>query len=213
TVVPGAYVFRGVTNRESQAVNPPIADSASADFAAKRLRRGLAIAGAQLHAGGGGRIPDEYSVVWWDPHILGLDRDSGYGLRRDDLIVKDGDPAKVAARLAEYEAWRSDRDRAVARAAVPSLKVRTATSVALDRAFADGAVAPQLEVLDLSRSSERPFGPRFGTLVHATLAIVPLDAGEEVVAAVAQAQGRILPTAGSDPYAHEEVYAAVEVVS
>jgi ATP-dependent exoDNAse (exonuclease V) beta subunit len=30
---------------------------------------------------------------------------------------------------------------------------------------------------------------------------------------VAQAQGRILPTAGKDPYADEEVYAAVEVVS
>jgi hypothetical protein len=49
--------------------------------------------------------------------------------------------------------------------------------------------------------------------VHATLATVPLDAGERVIASVAQAQGRILPKAGKDPYADEEVSAAVEVVT
>ncbi len=161
--------------------------------------------------------PDQYSVVWWDPHILALDADSGYGLRRDDLISKDGDPAKVAARLALYEQWRTGRDEATAKARVPSLRVRTATSVALDRAFdptLDNALtAPEIEVIDFSRTAERPFGPRFGSLVHATLATVPLDASERVIAAVAHAQGRILPAAGHEPYADEEVYAAVEVVS
>jgi ATP-dependent exoDNAse (exonuclease V) beta subunit len=49
--------------------------------------------------------------------------------------------------------------------------------------------------------------------VHATLATVPLDAGEQVITAVAHAQGRILPTAGREPYADEEVYAAAEVVT
>ena len=49
--------------------------------------------------------------------------------------------------------------------------------------------------------------------MHATLATVPLDASEGVIASVAQAQGRILPTADREPYAEEEVYAAVEVVS
>jgi ATP-dependent helicase/nuclease subunit A len=160
---------------------------------------------------------DSYSVVWWDPHVLALDADSGYGLRRDDLISKDGDPAKVAARLAAYEQWRTGRDEAAARARVPSLRVRTATSVALDRAFdptlVNAPTAPEIEVIDFSRSAERPFGPRFGSLVHATLATVPLDANERVIASVAHAQGRILPTNGRAPYADEEVYAAVEVVS
>jgi ATP-dependent exoDNAse (exonuclease V) beta subunit len=161
--------------------------------------------------------PESYSVVWWDPHVLALDADSGYGLRRDDLISKDGDPAKVAARLALYEQWRTGRDEAAARARVPSLRVRTATSVALDRAFdptlEDGPAAPEIEVIDFSRSAERPFGPRFGSLVHATLATVPLDASERVIKAVAHAQGRILPPAGHERYTEEEEYAAVEVVS
>jgi ATP-dependent helicase/nuclease subunit A len=157
--------------------------------------------------------PESYSVVWWDPRALKLDRDSGYGLRRDDLISKDGDPAKGAARLAEYQRWRAGRDEAVARARVPSLRIRTATSVAVDRAFDDVSRAPEIEVIDFSRSAERPFGPRFGTLVHATLATVPLDASDRVVTAVAHAQARILPTAGREAYADEEVYAAVEVVT
>ena len=161
----------------------------------------------------GSRIPAEYSVVWWDPHVLALQRDAGYGLRRDDLIVKDGDPDKVATRLSEYDAWRVERDQVIARARVQSRRIRTATAVALDKSFDQRTGEPEIEVLDLAHSAERPFGPRFGSLVHATLATVPLDAGERVIASVAQVQGRILPKAGKDPYADEEVSAAVEVVT
>ena len=190
TVAPGSYAFGPTLSPESQDPNaerrPPTADA--------------------------------YSVVWWDPHVLALDADSGYGLRRDDLISKDGDPAKVAARLSAYQKWRSDRDEATAKARVPSVRVRTATSIAGDRALdrlplEGSSSAPEIEVIDFSRSTERPFGPRFGTLVHATLATVPLDANEAVVAAVAAAQGRIIPTAGKEPYADEEMYPAVEVVT
>ena len=100
--------------------------------------------------------PEPYSVVWWDPHILALDADSGYGLRRDDLISKDGDPAGVAARLGAYEQWRTSRDEATTRARVPSLRIRTATSVAGNRAIDrvsldDVSAAPEIEVRDFSR--------------------------------------------------------------
>ena len=154
-----------------------------------------------------------YSVVWWDPHILALNRNPDYGLRRDDLIVKDGDPHRVAERLAAYEAWRAERDDLIARAQVPSMRLRTATSVAVDRAFDTGTPLPTIEVMDCSTSRDRPFGPRFGTLVHATLATVPLDAAEAAIRTVAHAHGRILPTAAKDPYAEEEVYAASEAVA
>ena len=167
--------------------------------------------GSYLFGAGG------YSVVWWDPHILRLDADAGYGLRRDDLISKDGDPAAVASRLAAHHEWRDKRDAATARARVPSMRVRTATSVAADRtpdAASDVGIAPiDIEVIDFSRTRERPFGARFGSLVHATLATVPLDAPDRVIAVVAEAQSRILPAAARDPYAALEVDAAVEVVS
>jgi ATP-dependent exoDNAse (exonuclease V) beta subunit len=49
--------------------------------------------------------------------------------------------------------------------------------------------------------------------VHATLATVPLDASDTVIATVAEAQGRILPTADPPRDATAEVLAAAEVVT
>jgi hypothetical protein len=148
---------------------------------------------------------DTYSVVWWDPHILTLGTGSLFGLRRDDLIAKDGDPAGVASRLAAYHAWRNERDSIVSAAKTPSLSVRIVSDVAGHRSTLD-AEDVDIEFVDLSRMDGRPFGPRFGTLVHATLATIPLDADEDVVRAVARTQSRILLAAD------EEAYAAAEVV-
>jgi ATP-dependent exoDNAse (exonuclease V) beta subunit len=149
---------------------------------------------------------DTYSVVWWDPHILPLGAGSPFGLRRDDLIAKDGDPAGVASRLAAYRTWRNELDTTVTAAKTPSLSVRIASDVASQPAMIE-ADSVEIEILDLSRMDGRPFGPRFGTLVHATLATIPLDAGEDVVRTVARTQSRILLAAD------EEAYAAVEVVT
>ncbi|HET7618807.1 MAG TPA: UvrD-helicase domain-containing protein, partial [Vicinamibacterales bacterium] len=69
-----------------------------------------------------------YSVVWWDPHVLTLGVTSSFGLRRDDLIVKDGDLFAVEERLAAYERWRDARQEVRARGSVPSVQVETATA-------------------------------------------------------------------------------------
>jgi ATP-dependent exoDNAse (exonuclease V) beta subunit len=153
--------------------------------------------------------PGKYQVVWWDPHALALGAGSPFGLRRDDLISKDGDPAGVAARLAAYEAWHAGRAATVSAARSPSLATRTATELAGDRAAPLDAAAANMELIDLSRISGRPFGPRFGTLVHAALATVPFDAPDAVVRRVTETQGRLLLPAAAE----EEVYAAVEVVT
>jgi ATP-dependent exoDNAse (exonuclease V) beta subunit len=47
-------------------------------------------------------------------------------------------------------------------------------------------------VMDGASGVARPTGPRFGTLVHAVLATVPLDAGRDAIAEVAALQARIL---------------------
>jgi ATP-dependent helicase/nuclease subunit A len=154
-----------------------------------------------------------YTAVWWDPHVLALDAESGYGLRRDDLIAKDGDPAAVAARLEEYRRWETDRAIAIANARVPSLHIRTATALAHDRQVTDAVPDIEVEVTDVFRATRHTFGARFGSLVHATLATVPLDASDAVIATVADAQGRILPTADQPRYADAEVQAAAEVVT
>ena len=154
-----------------------------------------------------------YRVVWWDPHVLALDTGFPFGLRRDDLIAKDGDPAAVAARLDAHTHWQAARSAAIARASVPTITTVTATDAAADRErpLADAVDAARIEVVDLGRTVGRPFGPAFGTLVHATLATIPLDADGELIGRVARTQGRLLLGFGEG--VDEEVYAAAEAVA
>ncbi|HXG54522.1 MAG TPA: UvrD-helicase domain-containing protein [Vicinamibacterales bacterium] len=161
------------------------------------------------------RPPNGYSVVWWDPSVLHLHAVSSFGLRRDDLIVKDGDMFAVQDRLSAYERWRADREQLVERGRAPSVRVQTATAWAAEAARQgiddEIASASGVEVVSVPgadvRREGRPRGPRFGTLVHAVLAIVPLDADHQAIERTADVQGRILGA----PI--EECHGAVAVVA
>ena len=74
-----------------------------------------------------------YRVVWWDPHALALDAGASFGLRRDDLIAKDGDADGSAQRLAAYRQWESSRTAAIAEGRTPSIASRTVTQMAAER--------------------------------------------------------------------------------
>jgi ATP-dependent exoDNAse (exonuclease V) beta subunit len=150
-------------------------------------------------------------VVWWDPHCLHLGAASSFGLRRDDLIVKDGDMFAIEERMLAYERWRAGHAAAVEGASRPGVRVQTATAWAaaaardgIDRVIAEAA---QIEIVELRGAAGRPRGPRCGTLVHAVLATVPLDAADDLVERTAATQGRLLMASA------EEVHAAVVVVS
>jgi hypothetical protein len=154
---------------------------------------------------------DAYQVVWWDPHVLALDAGPPFGLRRDDLIARDGDAEGSARGLARYRAWEAARAAAIAAASQPSIASRTVTQMAGERGpLAVAADGVDVEVIDVPRVAGRPFGPRFGTLVHTTLATVPLDADEATVRRVAATQGRIL--LGSGDGVDAEVCAVAEAV-
>jgi ATP-dependent exoDNAse (exonuclease V) beta subunit len=164
------------------------------------------------------RVPDprDYSVTWWDPRALGLGAASSFGLRRDDLIVKDGDMFAVEDRLADYEKWRDERADTIARGARPSVRVQTATDWAADAAqlgIDEGLLARSLdpvriEIVEIPGAGKRPRGARFGTLVHAVLATVPLDAPDDLIARTAETHARILGEVTA-----AESAAAVNVVS
>ena len=183
--------------------------------------RSLALGGAADAAlpSGASRGPQAlssgaYSVVWWDPQALALDAKSTLGLRRDDLIVKTGDLFGADERLATYERWRRERDRVVEEASRPSVRVQTATSWAaeaardgLDEALAASTKGgPAVELVELPGAAGRPRGRVFGALVHAVLAIVPLDAPADIIRRAAEMQQRILLAS------KEETEAAIVVV-
>jgi len=161
----------------------------------------------------GSRIPTEYSVVWWDPHVLHLGAASSFGLRRDDLIVKDGDMFAVEDRMAEYERWRLDRAAALENARRPSVRVQTATAWAASAAQLgidqEIAATVTIQIVELPGAAGRPRGPRFGTLVHAVLATVALDANEADVRRTAETQGRILLSTADEIRAASAVAVAV----
>jgi len=153
----------------------------------------------------------EHSVTWWDPRALHLGAAAPFGLRRDDLIVKTGDLFGVDDRLVEYERWRETRANTVASAQQPAVRVQTASAWAaeaaktgVDTVLAESA---DISVVELPGTADRPHGPRFGTLVHAVLATLPLDANRELVERGAGVQARILGAPA------EEVRAAIDVVS
>ncbi len=161
---------------------------------------------------------DGYGVVWWDPRQLTLDVTRVYGLRREDLIQE---PAReiVDADRRTYDEWLATRRAAQESGAVPSVRVRAVTEWARQRADGQNGEArsddgrreaspADVVLVDAAAAAsiDRPAGPRFGTLVHATLATVSLDAPPEQIAEVVSLQARILGAPA------EEIGAATSVV-
>lgn len=148
----------------------------------------------------------DHSVVWWDPKELDLEAESPLGIRRSELITKDAPNDVVAAGLAEYRTWEHARETTITAGAKPSLAVETMTSWARSHPSRPKAAAPVADLIEIERDAGRPSGRRFGTLVHAVLSTVPLDAADGLVEETAAFQGRILGAPG------EEVESAAKIV-
>ena len=71
--------------------------------------------------------PPSHSIVWWDPRNLELKAEPPLGIRRSELIVKDVATRTVEAGLADYTAWRTRTDAAVAEGGRRSIAAQTVT--------------------------------------------------------------------------------------
>jgi ATP-dependent helicase/nuclease subunit A len=137
-----------------------------------------------LHAGFGGGN----DVVWWDPAVLALDAQAIGGVRQQHLLAQtERSPQWIDA----YAAFRAQREQVLARASVATLVVRPVTQLAAVRAELPGQRSVTIERAAGERTG-RPRGARFGALVHAILAHVPLDADPALITAVAALHARIL---------------------
>jgi ATP-dependent exoDNAse (exonuclease V) beta subunit len=114
-----------------------------------------------------------------------------FGLRRDDLIVKDVPPEILQQGLDAHKAWETRREADRSSASEASIEVMAATRAA-ELELAAVAAVP-VTIVSNSVETIRPSGPRFGSLVHALLAEVPLgDEGNAVLESLSEAHGRIL---------------------
>jgi ATP-dependent exoDNAse (exonuclease V) beta subunit len=140
--------------------------------------------------------------VYWDPRALPLARDPLVGVRREDVLAG-ADEAVVEGDLAAHHAFEADRARRIEEAARPSAVVVTVTERS-----GDEAPRRSVELVALPRPADRPRGARFGTLVHAVFATVPLDADRATVDAIAALEGRILGATAAEILAAASAVAA-----
>ena len=145
-------------------------------------------------------------VVWWDPAVLDLDRDDQtIGIRQQRILIADEQGRHEECTRAHDE-WRASLDDTLERGRAPTVDVATVT--ARSAALSDGgepAPTVPVEATDVVREG-RPGGKRFGNLVHAILAEVPLDADREQVERYAEGQARLLGAS------EVEVAAAIDAV-
>jgi ATP-dependent exoDNAse (exonuclease V) beta subunit len=132
-----------------------------------------------------------YGVAWWDPRALKLNVPQSFGIRQEELLKESDDPQVLKDDLQNYERWRTQWANVRRQASQPGVTFRTATAQARNESDI-GEFGGDVEVIELPRDPDRPFGPRFGALVHAVLAAVRLDANADQVRQVAALYARIL---------------------
>ena len=155
-------------------------------------------------------------VVWWDPAALGLGKEPEGGLRQQRILQADASNAVSEEGVLAHQAWAEKRAWLLKEGATKTLPVRTVSEIVegvREPAPAAWAATEEhgealeggVEIVDTGVDRRtRPRGKRFGTLVHAVLAAVDLEADEASVAAVARAEGRLVG-ASADEIAAAEI--------
>ncbi len=121
-----------------------------------------------------------HEVIWWDPSKLELNVEASLGLRQEKLLAEDG-----GASLAVYREWQRERADLIQSGARPQFRI-----VLASQAENPPPEAIAVEIVSVARADGRPSGRRFGTLIHAVLRDVALDAGREAIAKLVELNAR-----------------------
>jgi ATP-dependent helicase/nuclease subunit A len=132
------------------------------------------------------------AVTWWDPAALILQTEELAPLRHQRLLERDPGEAAATDSVRKHDDWQAQRRTLLVAASVPSLRARTATSWVQDAGTRERGVEP-VEVQVVERDgADRPGGRRFGTLVHAMLAVMDLRSVTDDLESTAAVQGKIV---------------------
>ena len=159
-----------------------------------------------------------HSVVFWDPRVLGLDKEDDAGQRQQKILAVDDKGVVAKEGIEQHAAWKRAHEAALASGSIPTLVVRTVTEEKSAAPSGVGAAAPEgaqplghphvaIEATSAERHA-RPHGRRFGVLVHAMLASVPLDGDGAAIADASRIQARILGASEEETSAARDVVAA-----
>ena len=111
------------------------------------------------------RFADDYGVVWWEPGPGGglkLGEKPSFGMRREDLIVKDVPRNVIADGRTRYDQWRLARQDARDGGKIPSLTLATVREWTADPTRPIPAdVDPQsISIIDVSERTSLVLCPR-----------------------------------------------------
>ena len=132
-----------------------------------------------------------HGVVWWDPKQLEIEREEELGLRQQRILEADASGAAAAESVRAHAEWQEERRRTLEQGARPLLRVAPVTALAQEDPGAQASISVSVEHTEARRGA-RPGGLRFGTLVHAVLAEIDLEADAAAVERLAQARARLL---------------------
>jgi len=123
----------------------------------------------------------EHTVVWWDPSVLKLGVRGEFGTRHEMLTKDEGG-------MGTYRAWQQARTAVLTEASRPQREVFLASQ-------SDAGPAENIKVEFASTNvthAGRPSGRRFGTLVHAVMSAIALDADAAAIQRSVSLEARIL---------------------
>ncbi len=167
-------------------------------------------ADSERRATGTRHAHEHYNVVWWDPFVLDLRKETGAGLRREELNDKDDDSRVVDEGLLGFRLWQSRRDEVVMSAKTPFLEVRTAGEWAASfTGSPDEGPFSSVELVELASPRGGPSGTRYGTLVHGVLSTVSLGATRAAIDEMTAVQARIIGATGEEAASATDVVEAV----
>jgi ATP-dependent helicase/nuclease subunit A len=129
----------------------------------------------------------DHDVVWWDPGILKLHVPPRPGLQDEDILSQDQE-GRADESVRHYAEWTTRRASRLESGVAPSLNVFIAT----DAEQPPYGYMERVEIVQIPRTTSRPAGPRFGSLVHLVLRDAPLTASSDSLLQLAQTHGRLL---------------------
>jgi ATP-dependent exoDNAse (exonuclease V) beta subunit len=128
------------------------------------------------------------------------------GLRQTKLLEVDEKRQRSERGRTEYEAWDEARKTMLVAGSHPAVLLATATELAAAKPLPRLAEVDEIRVEEIKRNPGRPAGPRFGTLVHALMERVSLEADRSEIDRIAQFFSRMIGAS------QEEIAAAIEVI-
>jgi ATP-dependent exoDNAse (exonuclease V) beta subunit len=133
-------------------------------------------------------LGEEQNQTLWQDEVL------------TDTLKPDGGPS-----LEEYRAWQAERENTVLAGARPEVAVFLASQAA-EGPPRDAGVAVEVEFVSAGPADRKALGRRFGSLVHAALRDVGMEASAESLQKIVELNARVLGATA------EETVAATEAV-